>query len=70
MGKTGSKLKVLPNKPPTPRKPVTPKVPPLFSPLGTGGDSAGAQNAPVVPRNSQKGVKQRMDLDVPGTKLQ
>lgn len=68
MGKSSAKLKVLPNKPPTPRVMPKPKVPPLYSPIG--GGTPGDSNPPLVPRNSQKGVKQRINLDVPGTKLQ
>jgi hypothetical protein len=43
-----------------------PKVPGILKPLGGG---TGEPNPPLTPRNSQRGVKQRVNLDVPGVKL-
>ena len=52
--------------PKLPVKVPKPRVPGPLQPLGGG---TGESNPPVTPRESQKGVKQRVGLDVPGVKL-
>jgi hypothetical protein len=52
--------------PKVPMKVPKPQIPGLVKPLGGG---TGEANPPVVPRNSPRGVKQQMDLSVPGVKL-
>ena len=51
--------------PKIPQKIPKPQVPARLKPLGGG---TGEANPPIVPRNSQKGVKQQISLDVPGVK--
>jgi hypothetical protein len=43
-----------------------PKVPGMLKPLGGG---TGEPDPQLTPRNSQRGVKQRISLDVPGVKV-
>lgn len=43
-----------------------PKAPAITKPLGAG---EGGPNPALIPANSQRGVKSRVSLDVPGVKL-
>jgi hypothetical protein len=61
-----SKPQLMTKIPPVPASlPKKPRVPALMKPLSGG---TGEANPDVVPRNSQRGVKQRLSFD-PGTRL-
>jgi hypothetical protein len=58
--------KLVTNIPRVPQKIPKPQVPDVLKPLGGG---TGEPDPQLTPRNSQRGVKQRVGLDVPGVKL-
>lgn len=64
-----SKPKLTTKIPPLPKissKVPGPQAPAITKPLGAG---EGGPNPALIPANSQRGIKSRVPLDVPGVKL-